>query len=83
MGGHAGMYWLGIGAIRRRGRRGVRTKALVREGSLSLSGRGWRWWMGEHVIWGMLGDIHFIIIESMHGEVIGRMLCDRLIEMGG
>ena len=42
--------------------------------------------MGEDVIWGMLSDVHFISIEGMHGEVIGRMLCMRingLVEMGG
>jgi hypothetical protein len=41
--------------------------------------------MGKDVIWGMLSDVHFIVIEGMNGEVIGGMLCmiNGLVEMGG
>jgi hypothetical protein len=42
--------------------------------------------MGEHLVGGMLSDVHFIIIEGMHREGIGRVRCmgvDGLIEMGG
>jgi len=41
--------------------------------------------MGEHVIRGMLSNVHFVIIEGMHGEMVGRvcMSVDGLVEMGG
>ena len=42
--------------------------------------------MGEHLIRGMLSDVHFVIIEGMH-EVVSRvwwcMRVDGLVEMGG
>jgi hypothetical protein len=44
--------------------------------------------MGEHVIRRMLSNIHFVIIEGVHGEMVGSVwwLCmsiDGLVEMGG
>jgi hypothetical protein len=44
--------------------------------------------MGEHVIRGMLSNVHFVIIEGVHGEMVGRVwwLCmsvDGLVKMGG
>jgi hypothetical protein len=44
--------------------------------------------MGEHFIRGMLSNVHFVIIEGIHGEMVGRvwwwcMIVDGLVEMGG
>jgi len=60
---------------------------LVREGRLLLGLlRWWGWGMGEHVVGWMLGDVHFVIVEGVHGKVVGRvgwMVIHGLVEMGG
>jgi len=41
--------------------------------------------MGEHVIWGVVSYVHFVVVKGMHGEVIGRvrwMGINRLVKVG-
>jgi hypothetical protein len=41
--------------------------------------------MREHVIWGVVSDVHFVVVEGMNGEVIGRMGwmgINRLVKVG-
>jgi hypothetical protein len=57
---------------------------LVREGRLRL--RLWRWGMGENVVGRVLSDVHFVIVEGVHGEVMSRvrwMVIKGLVEVGG
>ena len=42
--------------------------------------------MGENVVGRVLSDVHFVIVEGVDGEVIGRvrwMVINGLVEMGG
>lgn len=42
--------------------------------------------MGENVVGRMLSDVHFVIVEGVHGEVISRvrwMVINGLVKVGG
>jgi hypothetical protein len=56
---------------------------LVGVRRLRLRLRGWG--MGENVVGRMLSDVHFVIVEGVHGEVISRvrLVINGLVEVGG
>lgn len=41
--------------------------------------------MGENVVGRVLSDVHFVIVERVHGDIsrVGCMVINGLVEMGG
>jgi len=59
---------------------------LVREGRLLLRLRWWGWGMGEHVVGRVLSNVHFVVVERVHGKVVSRvgwMVIHGLVKVGG
>jgi hypothetical protein len=56
---------------------------LVREGRLLLRLRRG---MGEHVVGRVLSNVHFVVVERVHGKMVSRvgwMVIQGLVKMGG
>jgi len=59
---------------------------LVREGRLLLRLRWWRWGVREHVVGRVLSNVHFVVVEGVHGKVasrVGWMVINGTVEVGG
>jgi hypothetical protein len=59
---------------------------LVREGRLLLRLRWWRWGMGEHVVGRVFSNVHFVVVERVHGKMVSRvgwMVIHGLVKVGG